>query len=109
QADLKTKIKNASAEVEKEKQSGKKSAGVSYKIPRQGAGQYVLLGPPNSGKSRLISRLTSAKAEVADYPFTTREPVVGMMDWQDVRVQLVDLPPVTADFLEPCVTSLTRA
>ncbi len=109
QADLKTKMKELNEEVEKERKSGKKGGGVSYKVPRQGAGQYVLLGPPNAGKSRLISRLTSAKSEVAPYPFTTRAPVVGMMEWQDVRVQLIDLPPVTADFLEPYVTSLTRA
>ncbi len=109
QADLKTKMKELNEEVEKERKSGKKGGGVSYKVPKQGAGQYVLLGPPNAGKSRLISRLTSAKSEVAPYPFTTRAPVVGMMDWQDVRVQLIDLPPLTADFLEPYVTSLTRA
>lgn len=109
QADLKTKIKDATEEVEKDRKSGKKGGGPSYKVPKQGAGQYVLLGPPNAGKSRLISRLTSAKSEVAPYPFTTRAPVVGMMEWQDVKVQLIDLPPVTADFLEPYVTSLTRA
>jgi ribosome-interacting GTPase 1 len=109
QADLKTKIKETNEEVEKERKTGKKSGGPSYRIPKQGAGQYVFLGPPNSGKSRLISRLTSAKSEVASYAFTTRAPVVGMMDWEDVHVQLIDLPPVTADFLEPYVTSLTRA
>ncbi len=109
QADLKTKMKELNEEVEIDRKSGKKGGGVSYKVPRQGAGQYVMLGPPNAGKSRLISRLTSAKSEVAPYPFTTRALVVGMMDWQDVRVQLIDLPPVTADFLAPYVTSLTRA
>lgn len=109
QADLKTKIKETTEEVEKDRKAGKKGGGASYKVPKQGAGQYVMLGPPNAGKSRLISRLTSAESEVAPYPFTTRAPVVGMMEWQDVRVQLIDLPPITADFLEPYVTSLTRA
>ncbi|MBX7105134.1 MAG: TGS domain-containing protein [Gemmataceae bacterium] len=108
QADLKTKLSLARDEAEKEKKSAKKP-GVSYKVPKQGAGQYALLGPPNAGKSRLISSLTAAKAEVAPYPYTTREPVAGMMDWEDVRVQLVDLPPVTADFCEPFVSSLARA
>lgn len=108
QAELKSKISEAKEEVERAKKSGKK-AGISYKVPKQGAGQYVLLGAPNSGKSRLLTRLTKANPEVAIYPFTTREPIAGMMDWQDVRVQLVDLPPITADFLEPYVTSLTRA
>src|SRR5919202_5932719 len=106
QAELKTKIKHAAADVEAERH--KKKGGVSYKIPKQGAGQYVLVGAPNSGKSRLLSRLTRATPEVAPYPFTTREPHAGMMDWQDVRVQLVDLPPVTADFMESYASSMTR-
>jgi ribosome-interacting GTPase 1 len=108
QADLKTKISDVKKEVERDKKNPKKG-GVSYKIPKQGAGQYVFLGGPNAGKSRLLTRLTRATPEVAAYPFTTREPVAGMMDWQDVRVQLVDLPPVTADFMESFVSSMTRA
>jgi ribosome-interacting GTPase 1 len=108
QAELKTKISDAKDEVERERKSPKKG-GVSYKVPRQGAGQYILLGAPNSGKSRLLTRLTKAMPEVAAYPFTTREPHAGMMEWQDARVQLVDTPPVTADFMEGYVSSLVRA
>jgi ribosome-interacting GTPase 1 len=69
----------------------------------------VFLGPPNAGKSRLLTRLTKANPVVAPYPFTTREPIPGMMDYEDVRVQLFDLPPITADHYEPFVTDLTRA
>ena len=108
QAELKTKISDAKAAVEQERKSPKK-AGVSHKIPRQGAGQVLLLGGANSGKSRILSRLTRSTPEVAAYPFTTREPIPGMMDWQDVRVQLIDTPPVTADFLEPYVSALVRS
>jgi ribosome-interacting GTPase 1 len=108
QAELKQKISAAREEVEHEKKSGKKS-GVSYKIPRQGAGQYVLLGAPNSGKSQLICKLTRATPQVAPFPFTTREPIPGMMAWQDVQVQLIDTPPITADFLEGYLSSLVRA
>jgi ribosome-interacting GTPase 1 len=107
QADLKTKIKHAAAEVEADRH--KKKGGVSYKIPRQGAGQYALVGGPNSGKSRLLTRLTRATPEVAPYPFTTHQPSAGMMDWEDVRVQLIDLPPVTADVMEPFVSSMVRS
>jgi ribosome-interacting GTPase 1 len=107
QADLKTKISAAKEEAERERRSPKKG-GVSYKIPKQGAGQYVLVAAPNAGKSRLLSRLTRAAPEVAPYPFTTREPHAGMMDWEDARVQLIDLPPITADYLEGYVSSMVR-
>jgi uncharacterized protein len=107
QAILKTKISEVSDEVEIAK-SGPKKATASYKIPRQGAGTIPFLGGPNSGKSSLLRKLTKATPEVAPYPFTTREPVSGMMDWEDVRVQLIDLPPITADFYEPYVTDFAR-
>jgi ribosome-interacting GTPase 1 len=107
QADLKTKISEVREEAERERKSPKK-AGVSYKIPKQGAGQVVFVGAPNSGKSRLLSRLTRATPEVAPYPFTTREPHAGMMDWEDVRVQLIDLPPITSDYMEGYISSMVR-
>jgi ribosome-interacting GTPase 1 len=108
QADLKTRISEAKKEVEQERKSPKK-AGVSHKIPKQGAGQYIILGAPNTGKSLLLGRLTRAKPEVAPYPFTTREPHAGMMDWEDVHVQLIDTPPITADYLEGYQSSMVRA
>jgi ribosome-interacting GTPase 1 len=108
QAELKQKLSAAREEAEHERKSPKKG-GVSYKIPRQGAGQVLLLGGPNAGKSRILTRLTRATPEVAPYPFTTREPHAGMMDWEDARVQLVDTPPITADFLEGYLSSMVRA
>jgi len=109
QAELKTKISELNDEIEHAKLGPKKAAPGTFKIPRQGAGQVVLLGPPNAGKSRLISRLTKAAPAVAPYPFTTREPVPGMMEFEDVRIQLVDLPPITADHYEHFITEITRA
>ncbi len=109
QAELKQKLAAARTEAEQEKKAPKKGGGVSYKFPRQGAGQYILVGPPNAGKSSLLAKFTSATPEIAAYPFTTREPGAGMMAWEDVRVQLIDTPPVTVDVLEPYVSNLIRA
>src|SRR5580693_6058555 len=107
QAELKTKMSELREELEQERKNPKK-AGVSYKIPRQGAGTIMLLGAPNAGKSRLLTRLTRATPEVAPYPFTTREPHAGMMEWEDVRIQLIDTPPITADYLESYLSGMVR-
>ena len=108
QADLKTRMSELREEIERERKAPKKAA-ASHKIPRQGAGQYVILGAPNVGKSRLLTRLTRATPEVAPYPFTTREPHAGMMDWEDARVQLIDTPPITPDYLESYLQGMVRA
>lgn len=78
-------------------------------IPKEGAGQVVLVGPPNSGKSSLVAALTNARPEVAEYPFSTLVPVPGMMRFEDVKIQLVDLPPLSAEYTEPWVYNLIRA
>ncbi|QJX01049.1 GTPase [Frigoriglobus tundricola] len=109
QAELKTKISELTDQIEQAKLGPKKAAPGTFKFPRQGAGQVVFVGPPNCGKSLLLTKLTKATPAVAPYPFTTREPVPGMMDYEDVRVQLIDLPPVTADHYETFVTDITRA
>ena len=109
QCDLKTKISRAREELEGGKAGGAKKVGVSHKVPSEGAGQVVLVGPANSGKSALLASLTNARPEVAPYPFTTRAPYPGMATWEDVRFQLVDLPPVTAEFLEPWMPGLVAS
>jgi ribosome-interacting GTPase 1 len=107
QAELKAKISAAKEDVEGEKKSAKK--GISHKIPRDGAGQVMLLGPPNCGKSQILASLTSAHPEVAPYPFTTHAPQPGMMRWHDVQVQLIDTPPITTDYLESYLPGMIRS
>lgn len=107
QAEIKQKLSRARKELETERRTGRRGHGV--RIPRQGAGTAVLLGGPNAGKSQLLAALTRAHPEIAPYPFTTRAPLPGMMPWEDVMVQLVDTPPITADYLEPYMYGLIRA
>jgi ribosome-interacting GTPase 1 len=108
QSDLKTRLKEARAELAAERAAPKK-VGKSFRFPRQGAGQVVILGGANAGKSRVLAELTSAKPEVAPYPFTTREPHPGMMPWEDVAAQLIDTPPVTDTFFEAYLQNIVRS
>jgi ribosome-interacting GTPase 1 len=78
-------------------------------VPREGAGQVVLVGPPNSGKSSLLAALTRAQPAVASYPFTTQVPQPGMMRFEDVLIQLVDTPPVAAEHTPPWLPGLVRS
>ncbi len=100
QADIKSRIKQLTEELSGPKKGGKRS-GPSHVVRPDGAAQLCLLGPPNAGKSSLHARLTGSRTDIGPYPFTTHLPVPGMYGYEDIHFQLVDLPPVSADFMEP--------
>ena len=104
QADLKARI----AKLRRQPERKGARASHSYLIPREGAGQVALVGLPNTGKSALVRALTHASPEVADYPFTTREPMPGMMPFEDIAIQLIDLPPLSREHVEPWVFDIVR-
>jgi len=81
--------------------------GVSYYIDKEGAGQVAIIGLPNVGKSSLLRTLTRARPEVADYPFTTRIPTPGMMDYEDISIQLIDTPPLS-EFAQPWFVDMLK-
>ena len=97
-ADLRQKLSALREGEEKRRKSG----GVDiFHVPRTGAGQVVLLGMPNSGKSSIVGLLTDAKVHIADFPFATHAPVPGVMKFEDVPIELVDMPPITAEIVMP--------
>jgi ribosome-interacting GTPase 1 len=106
QADIKRRIAKLRESQSQSKRSGKPS-GLDH-VPREGAGQVALIGPPNTGKSSLLTALTNARPEVAEYPFSTLVPVPGMMAFEDIWIQLLDLPPITPEYTEPWVFNLIR-
>lgn len=105
QADLRSRLSKLRQEPKKKATS----KGLSHKIPKEGAGQVTLVGAPNSGKSTLVATLTHAKPEVAPYPLTTLKATPGMMSFQDIGFQLIDLPPLCHEHVEPWVYDLIRA
>ena len=105
QADIKRRLAKLRNEQSKRPTS---RVGLIYKVDKEGAGQLALVGPPNSGKSALIRAVTHATPEVADYPFTTRAPQPGMMPFEDIQFQLVDLPPVHPELHESWVYQIIR-
>ncbi|MEM1833829.1 MAG: GTP-binding protein [Thermosphaera sp.] len=85
------------AELREELEQKKKrrtGGGLSFFIEKEGSAQICVVGPPNSGKSLLVNKLTGAKTVVADYEFSTIFPVPGMLRYEDVLFQLIDTPPL---------------
>jgi len=105
QGDIKKRIARLKERIETQT----KKKGPSYRVKPEGAGQVMLVGPPNSGKSSLLDALTHARPDIADYPCTTREPMPGMVLFEGVQVQLVDLPPVWKEHCESFVFDNIRA
>jgi len=106
QADLKRKISKLGDQLQSRKGSGRRMA--PYRVESEGAARVALVGEPNSGKSSILAALTNASPQVASYPFTTQLPQPGMMPYQDIQIQLVDLPPVCPDYREPWIFDLIR-
>jgi small GTP-binding protein len=79
-----------------------------YFVRKEGAGQVLILGPPNSGKTSLINLLCNTNFKVANYPFTTQLPTPGMLKYENVLIQIVDTPPITRDFKPGWLKNLAR-
>lgn len=107
QAQLKQKIKAAREDGQK---AQRPAAGGRdpFAVPKQGAGQVVLFGAPNVGKSSIVGARTGAKVEIAEFPFSTHTAVPGMACHEDVPIQLVDLPPVMESHAQPGMMNLLR-
>ena len=99
QADIKSRIKQLTEELAGPRK-GAARTGPVHVIRRGGAAQIALLGPPNAGKSSLHVQLTGSRADVGPYPHTTHAPMPGMLAYEDIHLQLIDLPPISADFFE---------
>lgn len=92
-----SKLKESMLKEQQQKSSGRTSA---FNVKKEGAAQIVLVGATNTGKSTLLKRLTNANVDIADYPFTTKKPEIGTMDYKGVKLQIVEVPAIVKNFTE---------
>ncbi len=109
QADLKAKISKLKLQIE----SGTKKHGAHHvdrfsHIEKEGAGQVILIGPPNSGKSSMLDYYTNARPLIADYPYSTHEPLTGMMQFESIQFQLIDTPAIAEQPIPSYLPNLIR-
>jgi len=108
QAEIKQRISKLRKQATREKKSQVKTHHDPYFIERAGAAQIAIVGPPNSGKSTFLATLTRARPEIADFPFSTYYPTPGMMEYQDIQIQLIDFPPIADENIEGNFTNALR-
>jgi hypothetical protein len=107
QADIKSRLSKLKQELKKGKSQTKQRYDPAH-VKRSGAGQVVLLGAPNAGKSALLAALSNARAEVSEAPFFTQTPLPGMVPFENIQIQLVDAPPVSPDYTPGWLGNLVR-
>ncbi len=106
QRDIKTKLSKFKKQTFKKDSAAKR--GPTYFVQKEGAGQVVLIGHPNTGKSQLLANLTNANPVVAPYVYTTRTTQQGMMPFKNINIQLVDTPPVYDNFMDTWMPAIIR-
>jgi ribosome-interacting GTPase 1 len=104
-ADLRRKLSQLRKEAISRKKGGR---GDLYVVQKEGAAQIALVGFPNSGKSSLLACLTNATPVIAEYPISTVAPLPGMMPFEDIQIQLVDLPPIGNESTDGWVSGILR-
>jgi len=92
---LRAQVKTQISELKQDiiAQRGKRGGGRSlWSVDHEGAAQAMVFGPTKSGKSSLLRSLTNARVEVASYDYSTQYPTPGMLRYEDIQIQLVELP-----------------
>jgi len=105
QADLRAKISKLTKELKKQPATRRVDF---YHIPKEEAGQCVFIGPPNAGKTHLVNALANTNYPVGNYLFTTHKPDIGMMKYENIQIQIVDMPPLYEDFHPNWIMGIVR-
>ncbi len=105
-ADLRRKISKFRSQAQNKKSVSRRES--AYRIEKEGSAQIAIIGPPNSGKSSLVAKLTNANPEVAEFPHTTWKPTPGMVQFENIQFQLIDTPPISKEYMDPWIADLIR-
>lgn len=105
-AELRRKLSRLKSEQHKKKNVGRHES--DFQIEKEGSGRIVVTGPTNVGKSSLVAQLTRATPKISDSPYTTWNPLPGMLNIRDIQLQLIDTPPLNPDFSQPELFDLIR-
>lgn len=89
---VKKQIATLRREIEEKKRKRAGKGGPKFFIEKEGAAQIVLIGLTNAGKSSLLAATTNARVEISPNAYTTREPVPGMLSFEDIQFQVVEAP-----------------
>jgi len=91
-AQIKRKISGLKLEIESRRKHGARTSSHDIFLKKEGAAQIVILGLTNVGKSSLLSILTNAKPQIANYEYTTTKPIQGMLEFENLKFQLIEAP-----------------
>ena len=93
---IKRQMAQLKEDIEKKRQQAKKtgSGGPSYYVPKAGAAQMAVVGPANAGRSSLLKAVTNSQVQVTAWPYGTMKPTPGMLPYEDIQFQLVEIPPI---------------
>ena len=105
-ADLRKRVSKLKSTAQAKKNLGRHES--AFHINKEGAGQVVIVGATNVGKSSLVARETNAAPKVADFPHSTWKPTPGMMPVENIQIQLIDTPPLAAEYVDPEMMDMIR-
>lgn len=94
---IKQKISKLREQIET--QSKKKGSSKSLVIKKEGAAQVCLIGTTSSGKSTFLNKVTNMKVQIGTHKFTTKKPELGSLDYKGIKLQIIEIPAITKDFI----------